>query len=157
MREAGFGDEEIERWEKSALTTKGGSLLADDGDRDVRDVKWRKRGGQGMGLGENPTRGSRGRQSAPYDRHHHCVSTNTSTQEIQNGRETSRRRLATQGQRVGQTIPQSSWVMIWRLWAFRSDHLLLALILSLPSTIHHPIPSHPTPIIIYRDSGRLMA
>lgn len=44
MREAGFGDEEIERWEKSALTTKGGSLLADDGDRDVRDVKWRKRG-----------------------------------------------------------------------------------------------------------------
>lgn len=42
MREAGFGDEEIERWEKSAPMTGRGSLLADDGD--VRDVKWRKRG-----------------------------------------------------------------------------------------------------------------
>lgn len=45
MREAGFGDQEIERWEKSASTRR--SLLGDgaaDDDRDIRDVKWRKRG-----------------------------------------------------------------------------------------------------------------
>lgn len=45
MREAGFGDEEIERWEKSAATRRilpGGGSEADG--RDVRDVKWRKRG-----------------------------------------------------------------------------------------------------------------
>lgn len=46
MREAGFGDEEIERWEKSAATRRGlpggGGSEADS--RDIRDVKWRKRG-----------------------------------------------------------------------------------------------------------------
>jgi hypothetical protein len=48
MREAGFGDEEIERWEKSAATRRilpGGGAGGSEADgRDIRDVKWRKRG-----------------------------------------------------------------------------------------------------------------
>ncbi|KEF58162.1 uncharacterized protein A1O9_06088 [Exophiala aquamarina CBS 119918] len=47
LREAGFGDAEIERWEKSATRptfSSGGSGGGDARDGDIRDVKWRKRG-----------------------------------------------------------------------------------------------------------------
>jgi len=45
MREAGFGADEIERWEKSSSTTTAAAAARGGlAKGDVRDVKWRKRG-----------------------------------------------------------------------------------------------------------------
>lgn len=44
MREAGFGEDEIKRWEKTATTTSTMSTWSGDGNLGVLDVKWRRKG-----------------------------------------------------------------------------------------------------------------
>jgi hypothetical protein len=74
MREAGFTDEEIARWEKTSThpsrTLLGGSTEAEG---DVRDVKWKKRGEErewDVGKDELPSESDEDRDRAQDKKTH---------------------------------------------------------------------------------------